>query len=469
MRDALRRKLGADRYELWLGERTRLEFVGNTLRVVCASRAELQFLRRRIHRPLAECCLALWAPAPSIAFEQSADDWRSVQRVPATVGAAAGSGLRSPSRNVASPLTLPPAVAAPRVAPAADSAVRPSTARTFSNFAFGAPNQLAAQAARDLAQHPGRFSPLLIHGPAGSGKTHLLQAIEHEARASRGRVRVVSMTSEQFTSEFLDALSRRASPGFRHKMRSIDLLLLDDVQFLDNKRATLEELLYTIDALQGRHGQAVLTSDRPAAELAAFSPELASRLGGGLAVALEQPDYAVRLGVVRSMAERMQAPLSDEVLVLVARQVVGSARLLAGAINRLVAAGMAAGHGVTLELAEQQIAEFCRQHAPQVRLPDIQRVVCELFGVDAASLRSPRKNRAAAQPRMLCMWLARRYTRAALSEIGEFFGGRSHSTVVSAKRKFDGLISAGGEVVIGDRPCQVDEAVRRLEARLRTG
>ncbi len=450
--DALRRRLGAERFELWLGDRTRLELAGNTLRVVCASRAELTFLRRKLHHPLAECCLAVCSPAPTIVF---------VEATPL-----AGHAPTRPTLQLTRPAlqssSSTPAAATPSEAPRAP-------VHTFESFACGASNRLALQAARDLAEHPGRFSPLLLSGPPGCGKSHLLESVEHAARRARGRVRSIAVSAEQFTSQFLDALHRRVLPGFRHKMRGIDLLLIDDVQFLAGKPATLEELHYTIDALQARQGQIVLTSDRPVADLAAFSPELASRIGGGLAVGMDPPDYAVRLGVVRSIATRVRVELCDPVIELIARQVVGSARLLAGAINRLVAASMAAKSAITLELAESTIADFCRQHAPQVRLPDIQRAVCDLFGVEPKALGSQRRSRAIAEPRMLCMWLARRYTRAALSEIGDFFGGRSHSTVVSAKRKFDDLISAGGEVTIGDRPCRIDEAIRRIEARLRTG
>ncbi len=451
VRDALRRRLGADRYESWVGPRTRLEIVGNTVRVVCASRWEVQFVRSKIHRALAECCVALWSPPPTILFEERAADAppdapprpRSVRTAP-----------------------VPPA--ALREAPPADPQAPPARrgpVRSLDNFVLGASNRVAAQAARDLAHHPGRFSPLLIHGPAGCGKSHLLEAIEHAARAARGRIRSVALTSEQFTAQFLDALNTRGLPGFRHKMRGIDLLLVDDVQFFDGKRATREELLYTIDALDNRGGQVVLTSDRPVAELAAISPELASRLTGGLAVGVEPPDYGVRIGVVRALADRMGVALAEPVVELVARQVVGSARMLAGAVNRLAASG----EPITAELAEATIADFCRQNAPQVRLPDIQRAVCDVFGVEPASLRSSRRTRSVAEPRMLCMWLARRYTRAALSEIGDYFGGRRHSTVVSAKRKFDELISRGGEMLVGDRPYQVEEAVRRIEAALRTG
>jgi chromosomal replication initiator protein len=463
--DALRRRLGADRFDLWLGGRTRLEFVGNTLRVVCASRAELLFLRRNLHRPLAECCVATCSPAPTVVFHEAAPGANGDEPVAATRTMASIAMSSVPAAAI-SPTPLRVAAA---TRPTAEAPTPRTNVRTFETFACGSSNRLALQAARDLAEHPGRFSPLLLSGPVGCGKSHLVEAIEHAARRARGRVRSVAITSEQFTTEFLEALHRRAVPGFRHKMRGIDLLLVDDVHFFVGKRATIEELNYTIDTLQARGGQVVLTSECSVADLAAFSPELAARIGGGLAVAIDPPDFAVRLGVVRHIAERVKAALCDAVIELVARQVVGSARLLAGAINRLVATSMASSQAITLEFAERVIADFCQQHAPQVRLPDIQRAVCDLFGVEPATLRSQRRTRAVAEPRMLCMWLARRYTRAALSEIGEFFGGRSHSTVVSAKRKFDEMINEGGEVVIGDRPCRIDEAIRRIEARLRTG
>lgn len=295
-----------------------------------------------------------------------------------------------------------------------------------------------------------------------------MSAVAFMGRASRQRLRVMQLTAEQFTSQFLEALEKRSLPSLRQKTRSLDLLAIDDVQFLGNKRATVEELVYTIDAVQARGGQVVLSSDRPASELQSVSAELATRISAGLAVAIDPPDYATRLGIVRAMTARMDVAMGDDVIELIAQQVVGSGRMLSGAINRLVAASMAARKPITFDLAGGAIADFCRQHAPQVRLADIQRAVCEVFGVEATSLKSARKCRSVAEPRMLAMWLARRYTRAALSEIGDFFGRRSHSTVVSAQRKFDGLIAQRGEIVVGDQPCQVEEAVRRIEAKLRT-
>jgi chromosomal replication initiator protein len=471
LRHELRGRLGNERYELWLGSQTSLELEAQALRVRCTSKAEVQWLKRKLGAALAECAARILGNNVEIAFEWAGETQRTLD-FNACNGAEKGSGN-------------PEAV----VVANGDGGVRggaepgwlgyvngngvngdgaPRVRYSFADFVVGSANRLAVQAAREVAQQPGRFSPLLLYGGAGSGKTHLLNAVAQHARRSRSRVRVLQLTAEQFTSQFLQALEGRALPGFRQKMRTLDVLLIDDVHFLAGKKATLEELLYTVDALHARGGQVALVSDRPAAELQSVSADLASRISAGLAVALDPPDYATRVGIVRSMAQRMQLPLEDAVVEMVAQRVVGSGRMLSGAINRLVAASMAVSKPITVELAESALTDFCRQHSPQVRLTDIQRAVCDVFGVEAASLKSQRKTRAIAEPRMLAMWLARRYTRAALSEIGDFFGRRSHSTVVSAQKKFDKLISAHGEMVVGDQVCQVEEAVRRIEAKLRT-
>ncbi|MCC6494151.1 MAG: chromosomal replication initiator protein DnaA [Pirellulales bacterium] len=480
LRRVLHDRLGAERYELWLGPQTQLELGPDELRVVCGSTTVAQWLRRNLHATLNQCAIEVLGRALTIVFAAIAP--------PAATGGSARRAPRTASTSAERQLcfaeveNLPlqhdseagesAAISAAVPAPAAPQPAPPTAGQlprwSFSDFVVGDCNRLAVQAALQIAQQPGRFSPLLAYGPPGCGKTHLLHAIAHGARAGQNRPRVMALTAEQFTSQFLEALSQRTLPSFRQKIRGLDVLAIDDVQFLGGKRATLDELLYTIDALHARGAQIALASDRPAAELQSLSGELTSRISAGLAVALDPPDYPTRRGIVWGAARRMHIDLGDGVAELVAQQVVGSGRLLSGALNRLVAASMAAGMPITVELAEPALSDFCRQHAPQVRLSDIQRAVCEVFGVESATLKSPRKSRAVAEPRMLAMWLARRYTRAALSEIGDFFGRRSHSTVVSAQRKFDQLISRRGEIVVGNQACRVEEALRRIEAKLRT-
>lgn len=479
LRQELRRSLGSERYELWLGPQTTLTLADGVLLVGCASQLEVQWLRRNLHEALASCSATIFGSSPSVEFAATAQ--------PAQSSSAAGSESSTVKRaprhtrrkqycqsqltlgGIVETPALPQPAAPQRLAASSEQPAERKRPRwTFEDFVVGDSNRMAAEAARSATQQLGRFSPLLIYGPSGTGKSHLLSAVAAMGRASRQRPRVMQLTAEQFTAQFLEALDKRSLPGLRQKTRNLDLLAVDDVHFLNNKRATLEELLYTIDAVQSRGGQVVLSSDRPSSELQAVSVELASRISAGLAVAIDPPDYATRLGIVRAMSSRMDIAMGEDVMQLVAQQVVGSGRLLSGAINRLVAASMAARKPITFDLAGGAIADFCRQHSPQVRLIDIQKAVCEVFGVESTSLKSQRKTRSIAEPRMLAMWLARKFTRAALSEIGDFFGRRSHSTVVSAQRKFDGLIAERGEIVVGDQLCQVEEAVRRIEAKLRT-
>jgi chromosomal replication initiator protein len=476
LRRELRRTLGDKRYELWLGAESSLTLDGGTLRVRCTSQAEVQWFRRKLSGAIEESTAAAFGRSLETVFEAVAAT--PVQR-------SCSSDVQPHCRPMirqATQLTFGEdvwrgsadggdgavAAAVADQAPQAPQLPQDKKCRwSFGDFVVGMGNRLAAQAAREAAQQPGRFSPLLVHGPHGVGKSHLLSAIAQQVR-TRQRLRVLQLTAEQFTTQFLEAMERRGLPGFRQKMRSLDVLLIDDVHFFAGKRATVEELLYTIDALQIRGGQVVLTSDRATIEFHSISPELANRISAGLSVAIDPADFETRVGIVRVLAERMQVGLDQEVIEVVAQQVVGSGRLLSGAINRLVAVSMAVGRPITLELAEFALIEFCRQHAPQVKLVDIQRAVCEVFGVESSSLKSQRKTRAVAEPRMLAMWLARRYTRAALSEIGDFFGRRSHSTVVSAQKKFDKLISQRGKLVVGDQACPIEEALRRIEAKLRT-
>jgi chromosomal replication initiator protein len=239
------------------------------------------------------------------------------------------------------------------------------------------------------------------------------------------------------------------------------------VHFFIGKDRTLEELLYTIDTLIAEGRQIVLASDRPLAELRGLGPELASRLAGGLSCEISPPEFATRVEIARRLCIVLGLELSDDLLQAVAAQINAGAREIRGALHQLQAVSRAYDEPISRELAERTVAELARQSARTVRLADVQKVVCDEFGIEPSQLRSDRKSRAISDPRILAMWLARKYTRAPWSEIAQFFGRRSHSTVISAHRRVEKLISAQGQVDLSNRPCGVEEAIRRLENALR--
>ena len=462
----LARRLGLQRYELWLGAHTCVRFTNGRLSIGCPTQFECQWLRSRLHDTLLASCQEIWDDKVSIEYhvlaEAEAETETETETGDRKTKCVSEPQLVCPTEPEPAPIAKP-SLPTPR-----DARHIPRNKSTFANFVVGKGNELASRTAQSVVAQPGHYGPLMLFGPPGVGKTHLCYAMLQQLRQSSRRFHAVRLTAEHFTGEFLTALDRRALPSFRQKYRSIDVLFIDDIQFLVGKRATLDELLHTIDTLHERGRQVVLTSDRSPGELQKVSTELISRISGGVTIPIESPDFATRLGIVRQLALRLKVSLDEEVCRLIATQVASSARQLAGAINRLVATSMAHEKSITAELARTTLAEFVQQNTPAVRLADIQRAVCEVFGVEPSSLKSDRKSRSIAEPRMLAMWLARKYTRAALGEIGAYFGRRSHSTVVSAQKKIERLMSENAEISVADRLCQVDEAIRQVEAVLRT-
>jgi chromosomal replication initiator protein len=296
------------------------------------------------------------------------------------------------------------------------------------------------------------------------GKT-ICRAIVREYRRRHPRARAVYLSAEQFTTSFVEALRGSGLPSFRQKCRGADLLAIDDLQFFAGKARTLEELQHTVDTLLGEGRQLALASDRGLADLRSLGPELWSRLAGGLVCEIEPPEFATRLGILRRLREELRLTVGDDVLARVASQITAGARELRGALHRLQAMSAAFEQPISAEMADAALRELARQCTRAVRLADVEQAVCDVFGVEPAQLRSDRKGRSVSEPRMLAMWLARKYTRAAWSEIGQFFGRRSHSTVIAAHRRVERLISAQGEIGLDDRSCRVEEAIRRLERR----
>jgi len=474
LRAALVDRVGTEVYELWFG---RVDFQAHLegLEVRVPDPFTLERLRHKLRGEIAEACQAVWGHQVELRFIQAkaptSEPGTAASAFQSSAGMAstAEEPMPSTSRAPVRPALATPAIGVVRAPePPVDELPRRRPA-TFDTFIAGPSNQLALAAARSAISRLGSASPLLLYGPHGSGKTHLLEGIVSEARRHRRVRRSLHLSAEQFTTQFLEALQGSGLPSFRRKYRDLDLLAIDDIQFLAGKKATLVELQHTLDGLQRAGRQVVLSADRPPSELQTLGSDIVVRLSGGLVCGVEPADESMRRAIVLQAAQRLELALPASVLDYIAAAIPGDARQLFGALNRLDAIARSTGESLTLGSAQQALADLVRGGQRMIRLPDIERAVCQVFGLDTRTLQSDTKSRAVSQPRMLAMWLARKYTRAGLSEIGEFFGRRSHTTVIAAQRKMNVLMSERASIHVDSGECSILDAIRRVENRLRTG
>ncbi len=287
-----------------------------------------------------------------------------------------------------------------------------------------------------MAQTAGAaFNPLVVHGGVGLGKTHLLEGIGHALRRAHPGLNVVQLTAESFTNSFLEAMRTGGLSGFRSRFRGAGALIVDDVHFLAAKRATQDEFLHTFNALFDKGAPIVLSADQHPRLITRLTDELITRFLGGMVVKLEAPDQATRRAILQSRAAGRGVDVPEAVVAYIAEHLRASVRELEGALHTVIAQAVLTGKRLDLNLAKAALRDTIRHTAQAVALRDVERAVCELFQVTADALKSDGRARALAYPRMMAMYLARKHTGAAYSEIGRYFGGRNHSTVISAEKK----------------------------------
>jgi len=341
---------------------------------------------------------------------------------------------------------------------------------TFETFCEGPANRVALAAAKMIAEGntPASFNPLFLHAGVGRGKSHLLHAITHGARADGGNRNVVYLTAEHFMFRFVAAIRNQSGVAFKESLRDIDLLLIDDVQFLQGKSAQ-QEFCHLLNVLIDGARQVVVAADRPPTELESLDERVRSRLGGGVAFEIGPPDLELRRSILKRRYQTAKAGLPsldipEPVLDYVAQSVVSNGRDLEGALNRLVAQWQFTNVAVTINSAEITLRDLIGAREPRrVRIEDIQRVVARHFNVSKSDLLSSRRTRTIVRPRQIAMYLSKAMTPRSLPEIGRRFGGRDHTTVLHAVRKIEELIagdrSLGDEVellrkMIEDQPIQ---------------
>jgi chromosomal replication initiator protein len=311
---------------------------------------------------------------------------------------------------------------------------------TFDNFVVGKSNQLAKAAAQQVGENPGKaYNPLFIYGGVGLGKTHLMHAVGHAIRARNPEARIAYVHSERFVSDMVKALQHNQMNEFKTAYRSLDALLIDDIQFFAEKQRSQEEFFHTFNALLEGQQQVILTCDRYPKEVAGLEERLKSRFGWGLTVAIEPPELETCAAILISKAEGAGVKLGDEVAFFIAKRIRSNVRELEGALRRVIANARFTGQAITVDFAKEALKDLLSLQAKLVTIENIQKTVADYFNVRVGELLSERRSRSVARPRQMAMALAKELTSHSLPEIGQAFGGRDHTTVLHACRRIRAL------------------------------
>ncbi|MGR3563167.1 MAG: chromosomal replication initiator protein DnaA [Heliomarina sp.] len=354
----------------------------------------------------------------------------------------------------------------PAVAPSAPSAAAPVSddqapefgaapldARfTFDNFVVGKPNELAHAAARRVSEGgPVTFNPLVLYGGVGLGKTHLMHAIAWELRTRQPELNVLYLSAEQFMYRFVQALRERKMMDFKHMFRSVDVLMVDDVQFIAGKDSTQEEFFHTFNALVDQNKQIIISADRAPGEIKDLEDRVQSRLQCGLVVDLHPTDYELRLGILQSKLDNYKKTypgleVTDGVLEFLAHRISTNVRVLEGALTRLFAFASLVGREIDMELTQDCLADVLRASERKITVEEIQRKVSEYYNIRLSDIIGPKRLRSYARPRQVAMYLCKQLTSRSLPEIGRRFGGRDHTTVMHGVRRIEELKASDGQI-----------------------
>jgi chromosomal replication initiator protein len=452
LRAALAERVGESRFGLWFGEGVSLGVSGDAVEVGVPNAFFRDWIEGHFSSNLVDAARDVTGRQLRLSFRLDGDI-----DTPASPGPAPPTETARPK---ASPRSTPARAPVTPTAP-----TRPL--RRLDDFVTGPCNRLAHAAAREMAANPAAgFNPLVIQGGVGLGKTHLLEGIAAAFRAGRPDLRVVQTTAEAFTNAFLDAMRTGTLNSFRSRYRGAGALVVDDIHFLTAKKATQDEFLHTFNALAAEGVPIVLATDQHPRQIVKLTDELVTRFLGGMVVRLDAPDPATRKAILKSKAIARGVDVPESVLAYVADHLRASVRELEGALHSLIAHATLTGKRLDLALAKAALRDTIRHTARAVGLKDVEKAICSLFDVKPDDLRADGRARAIAYPRMIGMYLARKHVGASYSEIGRHFGGRNHSTVISAEKKVKGWLAEEARIALLDGFETTSEILASLERAL---
>ncbi|MBQ3564886.1 MAG: chromosomal replication initiator protein DnaA [Alphaproteobacteria bacterium] len=318
---------------------------------------------------------------------------------------------------------------------------------TFENFVVGKPNELAYTAAMRIAESDTvAFNPLFLYGGVGLGKTHLMHAIAWSIKARNKKRTIAYMSAEKFMYQFIRSVRYKDMMSFKEQFRSVDVLMIDDIQFICGKESTQEEFFHTFNALVDNNHQVIVSADKSPSDLEGMEDRLKSRLGWGLVADIHPTTYELRLGILQSKAARASVKIPDKVLEFVAHKITASVRELEGALNRIIASAVFIGKEITVDSAREVLADLLRASEKRVSVEEIQKKVATQYGIKLSDMFSSKRSRQVALPRQIAMYLCKKLTTMSLPEIGKNFGGKDHSTVLHAVKKIQDAMDSDVEL-----------------------
>ena len=450
VRGLLRAEVGDTAYSTWLKPLDLAHVDGD--RVVIA--VPTQFMRDWVAAHYADRIRGLWTSINP-----------RVRTIALNVRPTASPGSAVVERFPTAPTVLRPVETEPPLAANESAALEDLGARldprfTFETFVVGKPNEFAVAAAERIASSTKPpFNPLFLYGGVGLGKTHLMHAIAHRVKHLDVNRRVVYLSAEKFMYQFVRALRSKDTMTFKELFRSVDLLMVDDVQFISGKDSTQEEFFHTFNTLVDRGRQIVISADRSPSDLSGLEERIRSRLGWGLVADIHPTTYELRLGILQAKAEQLRVEIPPRVVEFLASRITSNVRELEGAMNRIVHQASITQKTISIDVAQEVLKDLLRANDRRVTIEEIQKAVVEHYSIRMADMTSARRSRAVARPRQMAMYLAKQLTPRSLPEIGKKFGGRDHTTVMHAVRQIEKLTAE--DTVLAD---DLEVLRRKLQA-----
>ncbi|MGH8855463.1 MAG: chromosomal replication initiator protein DnaA [Telluria sp.] len=432
-------ELTPQQYSAWIKSLVVLEYEDGKLRIGAPNRFKLDWVKTQFAKRITELACQYWEAPVEVQFVL--DPKTNPPRKPAAPGSsdvpASASGQPAIVRSIEQPGMGASSQGNVNIAnsPKREQS-RINTDLTFDSFVTGKANQLARAAAIQVANNPGvSYNPLFFYGGVGLGKTHLIHAIGNQVMADNPNARIRYIHAEQYVRDVVTAYQRKGFDDFKHYYHSLDMLLIDDIQFFGGKSRTQEEFFYAFEALIAAKKQIIITSDTYPKEITGMDDRLISRFDSGLTVAIEPPELEMRVAILLKKAQSEDVTLSDDVAFFVAKHLRSNVRELEGALRKILAYSRFHGKDITIDVVKEALKDLLSVQNRQISVENIQKTVADFFNIKVADMYSKRRPANIARPRQIAMYLAKELTQKSLPEIGELFGGRDHTTVLHAVRK----------------------------------